>query len=163
MNSFELNKIAAALLVSLLFVVSVNMVADSIFHKEPLEANSYVTEGMSATAVEEVAEVVVVEGPSLATLLAGADADRGAKGFGKCSTCHTDDEGGSNRVGPNLWGVVDRAVAGVDGYNYSDALVNHGGVWDFALLDDYLARPRTSIPGNKMSFPGCGRTASAPI
>ncbi len=90
----------------------------------------------------------------LGTLLASADADRG-KGTAKlCASCHTFDEGGPNRVGPNLWGVVGRDIGGMGGFAYSPAIAGHPGAWTYQELDRYLASPARAIPGNKMAFNG---------
>ncbi len=90
----------------------------------------------------------------LGTLLASADAARGAGTAKVCGSCHTFDQGGANRVGPNLWAVVGRRVAGHGGFAYSPALVGHGGAWTYEELDRYLASPSKAIPGNKMAFSG---------
>jgi len=90
----------------------------------------------------------------LGTLLASADAGRG-KGTAKlCASCHTFDQGGANRVGPNLWGVVGRDVGGKGGFAYSPAIAGHAGAWTYQELDRYLASPARAIPGNKMAFNG---------
>ncbi len=90
----------------------------------------------------------------LGTLLASADAERG-KGTAKlCASCHTFEPGGPNRVGPNLWGVVGRDIAGTGGYAYSPAVAGHPGAWTYEELDRYLASPARAIPGNKMAFNG---------
>ncbi len=90
----------------------------------------------------------------LGTLLASADVGRG-KGTAKlCASCHTFDQGGANRVGPNLWGVVGRDVGGKGGFAYSPAIAGHAGAWTYQELDRYLASPARAIPGNKMAFNG---------
>jgi cytochrome c len=83
-----------------------------------------------------------------------ADAEAGEKVFRKCKACHTIEEGGKNRVGPNLHGVVGRAAGSVDGFKYSDVMKNSGLTWDEATLDEYLENPRKMLKGNKMAFPG---------
>lgn len=88
--------------------------------------------------------------------VAGAgDAAAGEKVFGKCRACHKLD--GKDGVGPHLNGVVGRAVASVEGFNYSDAMKAHAAeapVWDSAALHHYLADPKGSVPGNRMAFAG---------
>jgi cytochrome c len=90
----------------------------------------------------------------LGTLLAAADPARGKGTAGVCGSCHTFDPGGANRVGPNLWAVVGRPVGSHSGFAYSPAVAGHGGAWDYAALDHYLAAPAKAIPGNKMAFNG---------
>ena len=90
----------------------------------------------------------------LPTLLASADVGRGSGTARLCASCHTFDQGGANRVGPNLWAVVGRPVASQSGFAYSSALAGHGGAWSYDQLDRYLASPARAIPGTKMAFNG---------
>lgn len=90
---------------------------------------------------------------SLPDRLAVADADKGARAFRKCQACHTVEEGGPHRVGPNLWGIVGGPVAAAD-YRYSKAMASYGGVWDVERLDAYLENPRAEVPGGRMAFAG---------
>ncbi len=93
----------------------------------------------------------------LGKLLAGADIDKGKKVARKCTACHTFDEGGKNRVGPNLYGIIGKTAGEGEGYKFSKAMAAKGAegyTWTYQHLDDYLANPRKAIPGNKMTFPG---------
>lgn len=90
----------------------------------------------------------------LGTLLASADAERGKGTARVCASCHTFDQGGANRVGPNLWAVVGRDVGGKGGFAYSPAIAGHPGAWTYQELDRYLTSPARAIPGNKMAFNG---------
>jgi len=90
----------------------------------------------------------------LAELLAAGDPAEGEKAVRVCSACHVFNEGGPNRVGPNLYGVVGRDVASIDGFNYSQALKDYGGAWTYERLDCYLENPRECVPGNKMTYAG---------
>jgi cytochrome c len=89
----------------------------------------------------------------LGTLLASADAERGKRTAQTCASCHTFDQGGANRTGPNLWGIVGRDI-GSGGFAYSKAVADHPGAWTYEELDHWLASPTRAIPGNKMSFNG---------
>ena len=82
------------------------------------------------------------------------DYDAGRRVAAQCRSCHTLNEGGGNRVGPNLHGLFGRAAGSAQGFNYSDAVKNSGITWDEATLNQWLSGPRTFLPGNRMSFPG---------
>jgi cytochrome c len=91
-------------------------------------------------------------GPALA-----GDAANGEKVFKKCAACHAVGDGAANKVGPQLNGIVGRAMATVEGFKYSDVFVAkaaEGVVWDEATLDAYLTKPAEWLKGNKMSFAG---------
>lgn len=90
-------------------------------------------------------------------LVAAADLNRGRTQFILCQSCHSLNEGGPNKVGPNLWGVMDREAAQAPGFNYSDALKNAGVVWTNEALDQFLKRPSEFVPGNSMVFVGVER------
>lgn len=88
------------------------------------------------------------------------DVAAGEAVFKKCKACHTAEAGAKNGTGPNLWSVVGRPVASVEGFAYSDAMTAEAGkVWDAAFLDAYLTKPKDAIPGNKMSFAGLKEAA----
>ncbi len=89
-----------------------------------------------------------------AELLANADISKGEKTFKKCKACHTVEQGGKKRTGPNLYGIVGAPVAAVDGYKYSKALVNFGGDWTVEQLDAFLTKPKKLVKGTRMSFAG---------
>ena len=89
-------------------------------------------------------------------MIGGADPAAGQKAAKKCAACHSFDNGGKNKVGPNLWNIVNRKPATVDGFKYSGALTEYGETtnWTYEALDAYLTNPKTAIPGNKMAFAG---------
>ncbi len=87
-------------------------------------------------------------------MIAAGSVDDGIKVANKCKSCHTFDEGGANRVGPNLWNIVDRKIAGDSDYSYSDAMSAEEGDWTYDRLWTYLQDPRGDIPGTKMGFRG---------
>jgi cytochrome c len=153
MNIFEFNKIAAAILAGGLIIMVINEVATLAIHPTYPETNAYVID-TGGVGSSELASKDVVEGPSLGALLAEADVEKGAKVFKKCAACHTVEEGGANKIGPNLHGVLNRPKGAVDGFAYSSELVEKGGEWGYDNLDVFLAKPSTYIKGTKMAFSG---------
>jgi cytochrome c len=153
LDSFEFNKIAAAVLVGLLIYMGVTISSETLFHVENTEAPAYrvavaETEGASSeAAVEDI-------GPSFAELMASADAANGAKSFKKCQACHNAEEGAGHKVGPNLWNILGSDVARNADFNYSSAILGVEGNWGYDALNNYLTSPSKAIPGNKMSFSG---------
>jgi cytochrome c len=154
MNSFELNKIAGAVLGSALAIVAINEIANIAISPTVPETPAYVID----TGVEESSSGATAEakpeGPSLAVLMASADESKGEKVFKKCGACHTTEEGGANKIGPNLHGILGKAKASAEGFSYSDALVELGGDWGFEELNAFLTKPKAYVKGTKMSFAG---------
>ena len=156
MDSFEFNKLIGAFLAVVFVVFSVSIVSDSIFAAHAPETFGYAIEvpeepvGGGAVAEEE--------GPSIIELLATADAAAGEAAFRPCAACHTNEQGGANRVGPNLWGVVNRPVASHEGFSYSAGMreFSQGGsvVWDYEHLSEFLKSPRSYVQGTSMAFAG---------
>jgi len=92
---------------------------------------------------------------SLDERLAVADPQKGETVFKKCRACHTIEEGGAHRVGPNLWGVIGRPVASAPGYTrYSQSLKEFGGSWELDRVDAYLENPKAVVPRGTMAFAG---------
>jgi cytochrome c len=147
------HKIGLGLLVALWLAFGTNMLGDSLVHVKALAAPAYMAAKPDAEEPKAAAKTETAAAGAL-TLLASADAAKGAKLFGKCKACHTTENGGKNKVGPNLWNVVGRAKAGGAGYAYSSALKDMGGDWSFADLDAFLNKPKSFVPGTKMSFAG---------
>src|SRR5262249_12784860 len=87
-------------------------------------------------------------------LIAAADVEQGKKLSKACATCHNFDKGGPNGVGPNLWNVLNRGRAKAPGFSYSDDMTAKGGSWNYADLNHFLWKPRSFVPGTKMTFAG---------
>ncbi len=153
MSAMEFNKFVAAILVAGLVFMAINVGVDEAMHRAPSKTVAFPVP-MDETVV--VAAAVTEQAPveSLGALLAAADVASGKKLAKKCSSCHSFDKGGKNKVGPNLWDIVGRDMAQVAGFKYSDALAGMGGTWDYAALDRFLTKPKEMVPGTKMSFAG---------
>lgn len=156
MNSFELNKILGAILGTCLITLALNIGAGAIFAPEKPAKPGF------EIAVQQQGEAGVPapakepEKP-IETLLASASPEKGQATAKQCQACHTLEKGGPNRVGPNLWGIVDRARASEAGFNYSSAMKAKGGKWTYDELNKFLTSPRNYIPGTAMGFAGLSR------
>ena len=156
MDSFELNKIIGAILMTALIVIGINKLSDAIFYVEKPKQSAYKIEGVElapsssqvSTQVKEVVQLDIKE------ILAMGDLSHGEKVFKKCSACHIIAKGGKNKIGPALYGIVGRASAVSEGYSYSKALKAHGKNWNFEELNAYLLKPQAHIKGTKMAFAG---------
>lgn len=152
MDSFELNKVAGAALGALLFAVGSGFVAELIYHPKPAGSAGYALPEPQAKAGGGAAPEAKAE--PLPIRLASASADKGQSAAKKCASCHSFEKGGPNKVGPHLWGVVDRQRAHEGGFEYSAALKEKGGTWTYDELDHFLANPKGYVPGTKMAFAG---------
>ena len=154
MDSLEINKIVACILVVALVVIGLSNLTEILYEVEKPEVAHYIIEGVDDepatidTAVSEEVEEIPIQ-----ILLASASVDKGAKVFKKCSNCHVPNEGGANKIGPALWNIVNKDIGGAD-FAYSNAMASHGGNWSYDELNGFLKNPKKYIEGTKMSFAG---------
>ena len=155
MDSFELNKIIAAVLLVALIIIGIGKLSDAIFYVEKPKTPGYTVEVEQAvTASTESKSDTSMEKVDIAALMAMADLAHGEKVFKKCAACHSIVKGGKNNIGPALYNVVNRQVGVVSDYKYSKALTEYGKNWTFEELNGYLIRPAKWIKGTKMAFAG---------
>jgi cytochrome c len=148
MDTYRINKILGLILGTLLFLQTIRLV-DAMF------IPGKVAKPGSEVAVKK--EQTEAKGEAVAfdsSLLANASAENGAQIAKQCEICHNLEEGKGSKIGPDLYGIVDRPVASVAGYNYSAALKAKGGKWTFAALNKWLTNPRADVPGTAMTFAG---------
>jgi cytochrome c len=153
MDGFEINKIVGAILTASVIALLSGFVAEVIFEEDHGEAVAY------SLAPSEAGESMAAEAaPSqemIGPLLAAADAGSGKSVAKKCTACHTLNDGGANKIGPNLWDIVTRAVASHAGYSFSSALQGKSGeTWTYENLNAFLLKSKSWAPGTKMGFAG---------
>jgi len=158
MDSFELNKIIGAILSACLILLVMSFTAGALF--TPVIPDK---PGFAITAKEEAGhggegkDAAAAPSEPIEKLLQTASAEKGAAAAKKCAACHGFEKGGPNRVGPNLWGVVDRDRASVAGFNYSAAIKAKGGKWTYDELNKFIANPKGYINGTAMGFAGIAK------
>ena len=151
-----MNKIIVSIVFAVILVLGINKITDSIFYVEKPEKSAYqvanITSVASTTASETSSENS--ETGNIMALFASTSAAEGAKVFKKCAACHSIAEGGANKIGPALWGVLGRTAGSVPEYKYSKAMASHGKNWSFEEMNGFLIKPKDWIKGTKMSFAG---------
>ena len=156
MDSFELNKIIGAVLLTALIVIGIGKFTDVLFHIEKPKESAYKVEGLevASTTASGQEAVKVVKAVDIKALLAMGDLAHGEKVFKKCTACHMIAAGGKNMIGPNLWSVIGRQAGVVSDYKYSKAMIAYGKEWTFEEMNSYLIKPQAYIKGTKMAFAG---------
>ena len=154
MDSFEINKIVAAVLLVALFLIGIGKLSNVIFYVEKPKTPGYAIEieqvtTASTTSAEKVEEVI-----DIGAIMAMGDATSGEKVFKKCAACHSITKGGGNKIGPALYNVVGRKVGVVTEYKYSKALIKYENDWSFTELNGFLTKPAKYIKGTKMAYAG---------
>ena len=155
MSNLEFNKIFAAILVAGIVGMLSGFIAEQFFHKQALEEDAFQVEALDDSA----GGGAIASGPQYAepvlAMIASADIAKGEKLSKACAACHSFEKGGPNKVGPNLWGVVNGPKAAHAGFTYSEAMASHSGEkWAYASLNQFLWKPKSYVDGTKMNFIG---------
>ena len=150
MNSFEIQKIISAILITVLVVFGIGKVSDFIFDKDEDLIVAYKVEPLESDVVKDEGEASL----DLKAMFALADLTHGEKVFKKCAACHSIKQGGGNKIGPKLWNVMFRSVGAVEDYKYSKSLTSYNKEWNWEEMNGFLIKPSSWIKGNKMGFAG---------
>ena len=147
---FEINKLVAAILVTVLIVFGIGKISDIIFKVNETGIVAYKVEEPARSSSDAKAE----SGLEISSFLSLGDVTHGAKVYKKCAACHSIKKDGKNKIGPKLYNVVGRATGATSDYKYSKALISYSKTWTFEELNGFLIKPAKWIKGNKMGFAG---------
>jgi cytochrome c len=151
MDELGFNKIAAAVLATGLGIMLLREVPHFLMHAEAPEVPVYFV-GEAPKPGDE-GEEVELPFPQ-AEWVAAMDAEKGARVFKKCQSCHKVEEGAPNGTGPGLWNVVGNQAGTHEGFSYSAAMAGAGYTWTYEQLDGFLEKPSAHLKGTKMAFVG---------
>ena len=156
MDSFEINKIIASILLVALLIIGISKVSNIIFKVDKLDSSAYKVElpDNGAKQIIDNNTMKADDKVDISALMALGDIAHGEKVFKKCSACHSIEAGGGNKIGPALYNVVGRKIAAVEDYKYSKALVEYKKNWSFKELNGFLIKPQKWIKGTKMAYAG---------
>ena len=154
MDSFEINKIIAAVLLIALITIGIAKISDVVFYVKKPDKPGYKVEVLETNENKIETKKTNFEEVDITKLLALGSIDHGEKVFKKCSACHSIKKGGGNNIGPALYNVVGRDIASISDYKYSKAMKNYEKKWTFEELNGYLKKPQKYIKGTKMAFAG---------
>ncbi len=150
MDSFEINKIIAAVLVVFLVVFGIGKISDIIFQVKKPNTTAYKVE--ISTNNKQASDST--QSVDISVLLAMGDVNHGKNVFKKCSACHSIKKGGKNKIGPALYNVIGRNIAALTDYKYSKAFIEYGKSWTFDEMNGFLIKPQAHIKGTKMAYAG---------
>ena len=148
-----MNKIIVSIVFAIILILGINKVTDVIFYVEKPEKSAYQVASVTTVASTASAETSSETGNIMA-IFASTSATEGEKVFKKCAACHSIAEGGKNKIGPALWGVLGRQAGSLPDYKYSKAMAAHGKKWSFEEMNGFLLKPKSWIKGTKMSYAG---------
>ena len=157
MSGLEFNKIIASIIVAIFFFIIIGFIGNFIvkIDKNNKQQTAYkidIPEQSSNSESSTSASIMELE--PISSLLISASFENGEKIFKKCATCHNYEKNSKSKVGPNLWNLINRPKASVDGFAYSKALVDYGGLWTYEDLNGFIYKPKDYIEGSKMNFAG---------
>ena len=148
-----MNKIIVSIVFAVILIFGINKIADVIYYVEKPEKSAYQVSEVASTESTTSSKTNSDSG-NIFAIFASTNAAEGEKVFKKCAACHSISEGGENKIGPALWGVLGRKAGSISDYKYSKAITAYGKSWTFEEMDGFLKKPKDWIKGSKMSFAG---------
>jgi len=149
-----MNKIIVSIVFAVILVLGINKITDLIYYVEKPEKSAYQVTTVTTESTSTETSSSSSESGNIMSLFASTNSTEGAKVFSKCAACHSIAQGGGNKIGPSLWGVLGRKVGSLPDYKYSKAMTAYGKSWSFEEMNGFLIKPKEWIKGTKMAFAG---------
>ena len=149
-----MNKIIVSVVLTIILILGINKFTDVIYHVEKPKTSAYQVGVATVSSPDTEKSSEISQSGDIMALFASVSVEEGAKIFKKCAACHSITEGGANKIGPALWGVIGRKAGSISDYKYSKALVAYGKPWSFEEMNGFLIKPKEWIKGTKMAFAG---------
>tara|TARA_B100000700_G_C15059254_1_gene864641 strand:+ start:6406 stop:6930 length:525 start_codon:yes stop_codon:yes gene_type:complete len=149
-----MNKIIVSVVFAVILVLGINKITDVIYYVEKPETSSYKVNVVTTASSDAEKSSESSQSGDIMVLFASTSAAEGAKVFKKCAACHSITEGGANKIGPALWGVLGRKAGSLSDYKYSKAMAAYAKPWSFEEMNGFLIKPKEWIKGTKMAFAG---------
>ena len=149
-----MNKIIASIILTAILILGINKITDIIFYVEKPEKSAYQVASVSTDSTEITSASSGTGSGDIMALLVSASVTDGEKVFKKCAACHSIVQGGANKIGPALWGVLGRKAGSISDYKYSKSMVTFGKSWSVEEVNGFLKKPKDWVNGTKMSFAG---------
>lgn len=155
MNIFEINKIIASIVLTIVIVLGINKLANVIYHVKTPDSTTYKVAAATKTKEDGKKEAAKNENQTdIKAFLASGSIDNGKKVFKQCAACHSISRGGGNKIGPALWGVLGSNIGSIADYKYSKGMSEFNKTWVFDSLNTFLIKPKDYIKGTKMAYAG---------
>jgi len=152
MNKFEINKIIAAIILTIVVILGINKSADIIYNVKASKDTYNV-----ASVKQETDKTDTIESKGsmdIKAILALGSEEHGKKIFRQCAACHSVSKAGGNKIGPALYGVIGRSAGSIKDYKYSKSMSAFVKTWNFETMNAFLIKPKEYIKGTKMAYVG---------
>ena len=149
-----MNKIIVSIVLTITLIFGINKITDILYNVEKPEKSAYQVASINEAETSVDENLKSSDSENIMAIFASTSSSEGEKIFKKCAACHSIAQGGGNKIGPALWGVLGRKAGSVSDYKYSKAMVAHGKTWTFEEMNGFLIKPKDWIKGTKMSFAG---------
>ena len=151
MDRFEINKIIAAIILTIVAILGIDKLADIVYKEKTPNLAIY---KVKVETNQNSNETKIEESSDISALLALGNLEHGRSVFKKCASCHSIKKDGRNKIGPALWGVMGRVSGSVSNYKYSKAMSALGKTWNFETMNAFLTKPKDYVKGTKMAYAG---------